>query len=37
MDANKVLIRYAAGDRDFRYAELIGISLIKAYLSGVNA
>lgn len=33
MDANKVVKRYAAGERNFRNADLIGISLIKANLS----
>jgi uncharacterized protein YjbI with pentapeptide repeats len=36
MDANKVLRRYAAGERDFRLEDLKGISLIKANLRGVD-
>ena len=36
MDANEVLRRYAAGERDFRELDLRGISLIKANLSGAT-
>ncbi|WP_231510388.1 pentapeptide repeat-containing protein [Fischerella sp. PCC 9605] len=36
MDANEVLRRYAAGERNFRQADWRGISLAKANLSGVD-
>jgi uncharacterized protein YjbI with pentapeptide repeats len=36
MDANEVLKRYAAGERNFRQADWRGISLPKANLSGVD-
>lgn len=36
MDANEVLRRYAAENRDFRQEDWQGISLIKANLSGVD-
>lgn len=36
MDANEVLSRYAAGARDFRQADLKGLYLFKANLSGVD-
>jgi uncharacterized protein YjbI with pentapeptide repeats len=32
MDANEILSRYAAGERNFRQVDLKGISLIKANL-----
>ncbi|WP_250124445.1 pentapeptide repeat-containing protein [Chroococcidiopsis sp. CCMEE 29] len=35
MDANEVLSRYAAGEKDFRQLDLREISLIKANLSAV--
>lgn len=36
MDANKVLSRYAAGERNFRAAHLRAISLTKANLRDVD-
>jgi uncharacterized protein YjbI with pentapeptide repeats len=36
MDANEVLRRYAAGERNFRQADLRGMSLIKVNLTGVD-
>lgn len=36
MDAGELLKRYAAGERDFRDANLRGVSLIGANLSKAN-
>lgn len=36
MDANEVLSRYAAGERNFRQADWKGISLTKANLRDVD-
>ncbi|WP_392534771.1 pentapeptide repeat-containing protein [Nostoc sp. C117] len=36
MDANEVLRRYAAGERNFRQQDWRGISLAKANLSGID-
>ncbi len=36
MDANEVLRRYAAGERNFRQADLRGISLTKACLKEID-
>ena len=36
MDADELLKRYAAGDRDFTRADLSGETLVNARLSGAN-
>ncbi len=36
MDANEVLKRYADGERNFRWQDLKGLSLIQANLNGAE-